>query len=88
MNGPGMERRTLQIRGNAVRKTAAISKPRRLPRGQDEHPGFAGPQRGDLQRAVSQSLILREYNPTTLADCPQPDSVLLVTREVIVVHLD
>jgi hypothetical protein len=30
-NGPGRERRTLQIRGSAARKTVAISMPRRLP---------------------------------------------------------
>ena len=30
-NGPGREWRTLQIRGSAVRKTAAISMPRRFP---------------------------------------------------------
>jgi hypothetical protein len=45
-------------------------------------------QRGHLQRTVSQLLILGEHNPTLRADLPNPDAVLLITREMVVVDLD
>lgn len=59
-----------------------------IPRRKDEYPGFAGSQRRDLQRTVSQPLILGENDPATLADRPKPDAVFLITREMVVVDLD
>ena len=56
--------------------------------GEDEHPGFAGSQRGDLQWTISQPLILGQHNPTALASRTEPDAVLLITREMVIVDLD
>ena len=87
-NGPGREWRTLQIRVSAARKTVAISMPRRFTSRKHEHSGFAGSQGSDLQRTISQPLILGEHNPAPLADRPKPDAVLLITSEMVVVNLD
>lgn len=54
----------------------------------DEHSRFAGSERGDLQRSVSQPLILGEHHPAALADGSKPDAVLLIAREMVVVDLD
>ena len=58
-----------------------------MPRRKNEHPGFAGPQRGDLKRAIPQPVILGEHNPAALADRLKPDAVLLITREMVVMDL-
>ena len=54
----------------------------------DEHSGFAGSQRCDLQRTVSQPLIVGQHNPTPLADRPKPHAILFITREMVIVDLD
>jgi len=59
-----------------------------IPRRQDEHSGFACPQRGDLKRAISQPLILGKHDPAMLADRPKPNAILRITREMVVVDLD
>ena len=59
-----------------------------ITRREDEHSGLALSQRGDLQWAVSQPLVLREHNPGSVADRPKPGAVLLITRKVVVVDLD
>ncbi len=59
-----------------------------IPRRKDEHPRPAGSERGDFQRAVSEPLILGEHNPPALADCPKPDAVFLIPREMVVMDLD
>lgn len=59
-----------------------------IPRSEDEHSGFAGSQSRDLQRTVSQPLILGEHNPAALADRLKPDAVFLITRKMVVVDLD
>jgi hypothetical protein len=44
-----------------------------IPRNKNEHPGFAGPQSGDFQRAVPQPLILstriRNYGDVFRSSC-------------------
>ena len=59
-----------------------------IPGSQDEYSGVAGPKRGDLQRAISQSLIFGQHNPAALADPLEPDAVFLVTSEMVVVNFD
>jgi hypothetical protein len=58
-----------------------------IPRRQDEHSGFAGPQRSDLKRAVSQPLILGKHDPTTLPDRTELNAILLIAGKMIVVDL-
>ena len=55
---------------------------------QNEHPGFARSQRRDLQRTVSQSLILGEDHPAPFADRLEPDAILLIASEMLVVNLN
>ena len=57
-------------------------------RRQNENSGLAGSQRGDLQRTVSQPLVLGEHNPASLADRLKPDAVFLIAGEMIVVDLN
>ena len=59
----------------------------KIPGGQNEYPRIAFAQCGNLQRAISQPLIFRQYNPATLSDDLQPDTVFLVASEMIVVNL-
>ena len=54
----------------------------------DEHSGIADSERRDFQRAISQSLILCEDNPAPLADRLEPDAILFITNEMVVVNLD
>jgi hypothetical protein len=56
--------------------------------GKNEDSCAARAQGGKLQRTISQSLIFREHNPTAVSDRPQPDAVLRVASEMIVVNFD
>jgi hypothetical protein len=56
--------------------------------GKDEHSRVAGSQCRDLQRTISQSLILGEDDPASLTDRPKPNAVFLVASEMVVVNLD
>jgi hypothetical protein len=55
---------------------------------QDEHSGLAGSEGADLQRAISQFLILGENNPSPLSGRPELNVVLFIASEMIVVNLD
>ena len=55
---------------------------------EDEHSSVACSKGRNLQRAVSQPLILGEHDPPTLADRLEPDAIFLVASEMIVVNLD
>jgi hypothetical protein len=56
--------------------------------GEHKYPGPAGSQGGDLQGTVSQPLIFGENNPSPLADRAEPDPVLLIPSEMIVMNLN
>src|SRR5712691_11343778 len=53
-----------------------------------EDPRVACSQCANLQRAVSQPLILREHNPAALSDRLEPDAIFFVASEMVVVNLD
>jgi hypothetical protein len=55
---------------------------------EDKHSGIAGSQRGDFQWAVPQSLILGKHNPSSRANLTEPNTILLVASEMVVVKLD
>jgi hypothetical protein len=48
----------------------------------------AGAQRGNLQRTISQSLVLGKHDPAPLARRPQPDTIFLVASKMVVMNLD
>jgi hypothetical protein len=66
-NGPGTECGTLKNPRQCRQEDRRDLEAPEIPRRKDEHPGFAGSQRRNLQRTVSQPLILGENDPTTLA---------------------
>ncbi len=60
----------------------------KIPCSEDEYPRVACSQCANLQRAVSQPLVLREHDPAALSDRLEPDAIFLVASEMIVVNLD
>src|ERR1022692_245745 len=86
--GPGTSLSNWEIRGSAVRKTAADLTPAKIAGSEDEYPGAACAQRSNLQRTVSQPLILGQHHPATFSDRLEPDAVFRVTSEMIIVNLD
>jgi putative intracellular protease/amidase len=85
--GPGREWRTRYIRGNAARKTEAISLPRRFPAVSTNTLALLARSAPISNRAVSQPLILREHNPAALSDRLEPDAIFFVASEMVVVNL-
>jgi hypothetical protein len=55
---------------------------------QHENSRTTGAQCRDLQRAVSQTLILCEDNPTVFRDGPEPNTILFIPLEMFVVDFD
>jgi len=62
--------------------------PSKVACGQDEYSRFACSQGANLQRTISQPLILREHNPAACSDRLEPDTIFLVPSEMVVVNLD
>lgn len=62
--------------------------PAKIAGSEDEYPGAACAQRSNLQRTVSQPLILGQHHPATFSDRLEPDAVFRVTSEMIIVNLD
>jgi hypothetical protein len=60
----------------------------KVPSRKDEHPRVACSQGAHFQRAIPQSLILGEHNPTALSDGLKPDAIFFVASEMIVMNLD
>jgi hypothetical protein len=56
--------------------------------GKDKNSGLAGSEGADLQRTISQLLILGENNPARLSSRLEPDTVLFIASEMIVVNLN
>jgi len=85
--GPGRELRIERILGNATRKTAAISLPRRLPAVRTNTLALLA-----FSAAISSGryLSLLSFVSTThaLTDHTEPSSVFLVAREMVIVNFD
>jgi hypothetical protein len=84
-NGPVRDCNIRQIAGSAAMKASAISPPRRLP-------AVRTNTRAPLARSAAissgrfQPLIFREHDPASLTDGFEPDAVLLVASEMIIVN--
>jgi hypothetical protein len=59
-----------------------------IPGGKHEHSGAAGSQRRDLQRTISQSLILGQDHPASLTYRLKPNAIIFVASEMVVVNFD
>lgn len=55
---------------------------------QHENPGPTVTQSGDLQRAVSQALVLRQDNPAVFPNGTKPNAIVFISLEMIVVDVD
>jgi len=55
---------------------------------EDEHSGVAGTERRDLQRTISQSLVLGQDDPAPLAGRLEPDTIVFIASEMVVMNLD
>jgi hypothetical protein len=75
-----------QIRGRAATNAAAIST--KIASHQHENPGAAVTQSGDLKRAVSQALVLRQDNPAVFPNGTKPNTIVFISLEMIVVDVD
>jgi hypothetical protein len=60
----------------------------KITRCEDEYSRIAGSQCANLQRAVSQLLVLSKYNPTPLSDRFQPDAIFFVPSKMVIVNFD
>ena len=54
----------------------------------DKYAGAACSQSGDLERTIPQALIFREDDPLLLSDRSQPDTILFIALEVVIVDLN
>jgi hypothetical protein len=53
----------------------------------DKYPRLACSQCANLQRTVSQPLVLREHSPAALSDRLEPHTIFFVAGEMVVVNL-
>lgn len=56
--------------------------------GQYKYPRATGTQSSNLQRPVSQPLILRQDHPTSRPNSPEPDTIFFIAGEMVVVNLN
>jgi hypothetical protein len=76
------------MRRKAASKIEAIFISSEITGYQDEYAGAAGTQRGDFKRSITKPLILGQDNPGARAYFAEPDLVIFVALEVIVMNLD